>query len=67
MADKTPPRAPGAACDHDLPSSWGDLIGRLSDAALLEMYELWRNYVPHDDRDTEMHDDLYSVVVGRGL
>lgn len=55
------------ACDHDLPSSWGDLISLLSDAALLEMRALWGNYVPHDDRDIEMCDDLNSVVMSRGL
>lgn len=62
-----PPRAPGAACDHDLPSSWGDLVPLLSDAAILEMRALWGDYVPHDDRDSEMCDDLHAIVVNRRL
>jgi hypothetical protein len=59
----TPPQR--TACDHDLPSSWGDLLPLLSDTALRELERMWGNYVPHDDRDTEMHDDLVTALSKR--
>lgn len=56
-----PPTA-GRLCEHDLPSSWSDLLPLASPSTLRELRDLWGNYVPHDDRDTEMSEYLNDLV-----